>query len=62
MKIGLPEQWVNLAMEIVQTASYLILNNGEPKGFITPTLSIKQGDSLSPYLFLLCAKGLSSLI
>ena len=62
MKIGLPEQWVNLAMEIVQTASYSILNNGEPKGFITPTLSIKQGDPLSPYLFLLYAKGLSSLI
>ena len=62
MKIGLPEQWVNLATEIVQTASYSILNNGEPKGFITPTLSIKQGDPLSPYLFLLYAKGLSSLI
>ena len=62
MKIGLPEQWVNLAMETVRTASYSILINGEPKGFITPTRGIKQGDPLSPYLFLLCAEGLSSLI
>lgn len=37
MKIGLPEQWINLVMETVQTTSYFVLINGEPKGFITPT-------------------------
>ena len=62
LKIGLPEQWVNLAMETVRTASYSTLINGEAKGFITPSRGIKQGDLLSPYLFLLCAEGLSSLI
>ena len=62
MKIGLPEQWVNLAIKTVQTATYLILINGEPKVFITPTHGIRQGDLLSLYLFLLCAEGLSSLI
>ena len=48
-------------MEIVCTASYSILINGEPKGFIKPSRGIKQGDSLSPYLFLLCVEGLSTL-
>ena len=62
LKIGLPEQWVGLAMKTVQTASYSFLINGEPRGHITPTHGIKQGDPLSPYLFLLCAKGLSSLL
>ena len=62
LKIGLPEQWVNLAMETVRTASYSILINGEANGFITPSRGIKQGDPLSPYLFLLCVEGLSSLI
>ena len=62
LKIGLPEEWVNMAMETVRTTSYSVLINGEPKGFITPTRGIKQGDHLSPFLFLLCAKGLSSLI
>ena len=62
LKIGLLEQWVNLAMETVRTASYSTLINGEAKRFITPSRGIKQGDLLSPYLFLLCVEGLSSLI
>ena len=49
-------------METVHTATYSVLINGEPKGYITPSSGIKQGDPLSPYLFLLCAEGLSSLI
>lgn len=49
-------------MEMVSTASYSILINGEPKGFIQPSRGIKQGDPLSPYLSLLCVEGLSGMI
>lgn len=62
LKLGIDDQWVRLAMETVHTASHSVLINGEPKGYITPSIGIKQGDPLSPYLFLLCAEGLSSLI
>ena len=62
LKMGLLEQWVNLAMETVCTASYSVLINGESKGLINPTRGIKKGDPLSPYFFLFCAEGLSSLI
>ena len=62
LKLGLDYRRVNLAMETITTASYSILINGEPKGFITPSRGIKQGDPLSPYLYLLCAKGLSTLL
>ena len=62
LKIGLPVQWVDMAMKTVQTATYSVLINGEPRGHITPTRGIKQGDPLSPYLFLLCAEGLSSML
>ena len=61
-KLGIDGRWVRLAMETVHIASYSVLINGEPKGYITPSLGIKQGGPLSPYLFLLCAEGLSSLI
>lgn len=62
LKLEIDEQCVRLAMETVCTASYLVLINGEPRGHITPSRGIKQGDPLYPYLFLLCTEGLSSLI
>ena len=56
LKVGFDERWVHLAMEMVHTATYLVLINGESKGYITTSHGIKQGDPLSP-----CAKDLSSL-
>ena len=62
LKLGLDEKWVHLAVEIVCIATYSFLINGEPKGFVTPTRGIKQGDPLSPYLFLFFTEGLSAMI
>ena len=62
VKLGFIPTWVKLAMETVTIASYLVLINGEPKGFITPTRGIQQGNPLSPYLFLMCVEGLSTLV
>ncbi|XP_023919073.1 uncharacterized protein LOC112030636 [Quercus suber] len=61
-RLRLDSRWVDMTMETITTASYSVLINGEPKGFITPTRGIKQGDPLSPYLYLLCAEGLSALL
>ena len=49
-------------MQCITTVSYAININGRPRGRIIPSRGIRQGDPLSPYLFLLCAEGLSALI
>lgn len=41
---------------------YSILVNGNPGETFTPSRRLRQGDSLSSYLFLICVEGFSSLM
>ena len=61
-KMGFDVKWRSLIMQCITTVSYAIKINGCPRGRIIPSRGIRQGDSLSPYLFLLCAEGLLALI
>jgi hypothetical protein len=61
-RLGFVDRWVSLIMSCASTVSYSILVNGRPTGHITPSRGIRQGDPLSPYLFLLVAEGLNSLL
>ena len=61
-KLGFCDRWVSLVLECITTVSYLILVNGEAKGDIRPSRGLKQGDPLSPYLFLLCSEGLNRML
>ena len=61
-KLGFAEKWRDMVMRCVSSVTYSIRINGKQRGYIIPTRGIRQGDPLSPYLFLLCAEGLSSLI
>jgi len=61
-KMGFTEQWIQLIMNCVSIVSYSVLINGQHMEQFSPSRGLQQGDPLSPYLFLLCAEGLSALI
>ena len=60
-KLDFDDKWCALIMNCVTTISYSMKINGKP-GHIVPSRRIRQGDPLSPYLFLLYAICLSDLI
>jgi len=61
-KLGFDARWIRLVMVCVRSVSYSVVVNGKPMGNIKPARGIRQGDPISPYLFLLCAESLSLLI
>nr|XP_027088506.1 uncharacterized protein LOC113709853 [Coffea arabica] len=61
-KMGFCSQWINWITECMHSVTYSFNCNGETKGYISPGRGIRQGDPLSPYLFLICSEGFSSLL
>lgn len=61
-KMDFVEKWVGLIVACVRSVNYSILINGQPNGKILSTRGIRQDDPIFPYLFILCAEELFSLI
>ena len=62
LKMGFDAKWVELIILYVSTVIYHVLREGMEVGPIVPCRGLRQRDPLSPYLFIICAEGLSSLI
>jgi hypothetical protein len=62
IRLGFDTGWVDLIMACVSSVRYQLRLNNYLSEVIYPSRGLCQGGPLSPYLFLLCAEGLSSLI
>ncbi|KAL4324332.1 hypothetical protein GQ457_11G028020 [Hibiscus cannabinus] len=62
LRLGFAQSWVDLIMRCVSSVSSRIRLRGTLSEAFLPQLGLRQGDPLSPFLFLFCTEGLSTAL
>ncbi|XP_026398710.1 uncharacterized protein LOC113294531 [Papaver somniferum] len=61
-KLDFSEDWCHIIFLCISIVSYSVLVNGSPRDMFFPSRGIRQGDCLSPYIFIICMEVLSQLL
>ena len=59
---GFDKEWVKWIMKLISSAFFSILVNGTPSDTFKSTRGIRQGDPMSPFLFITLMEGLGRLL
>jgi hypothetical protein len=61
-KLGFHSSWLNWIKLCISSSSFSILLNGNPFGLFSPKKGLRQGDPLSPFMFILGTEVISCLL